>query len=83
MCSPPLPLETAVTATTGALLRFQWSGLVHQVRCLWGPERIATGWWRGEDVQRDYYIVETATGSRFWVFRRRQDDRWLLHGWFD
>jgi protein ImuB len=48
-----------------------------------GPERIETGWWRGQDVRRDYYAVATQAGSRFWIFRRREDSRWFLHGCFD
>jgi protein ImuB len=35
-----------------------------------GPERIETAWWRGPTVRRDYYIVETASGARYWIFRR-------------
>lgn len=50
-------------------------------RC-WGPERIETGWWRGDDVRRDYYIVETDTGERFWVFRNLLNESWYLHGIF-
>ena len=48
----------------------------------WGPERIETGWWRGDDIRRDYYIVETDTGERFWVFRNLLDESWYLHGAF-
>ncbi len=51
-------------------------------RC-WGPERIETGWWRGQAVGRDYYRVETAAGHRWWLFRRLRDGRWFLHGMFD
>jgi protein ImuB len=50
---------------------------------VWGPERIQTGWWRGRYVQRDYYRIETATGIRFWLFRRLSDAKWFLHGVFD
>jgi protein ImuB len=49
----------------------------------WGPERIETGWWRGQDARRDYYAVTTQLGTRFWIFRRRDDGRWFLHGCFD
>src|SRR5262249_44379364 len=55
----------------------------HTVERSWGPERIATGWWRGQDIQRDYYVVETEQGTRFWIFRRLDDGRWFLHGCFD
>ncbi len=50
---------------------------------VWGPERIETGWWRGSQVARDYYQVETGGGERLWLFRRLSDGAWFLHGWFD
>jgi protein ImuB len=59
-----------------------------------GPERIETAWWRGPTVRRDYYVVETVAGGRYWVFRRlvfrrlgsgsasRPGSEWFLHGTF-
>lgn len=47
-----------------------------------GPERVETGWWDGADVRRDYYLVETRTGQRAWVFRRVGEEGYHLHGWF-
>ncbi|WP_329743375.1 DNA polymerase Y family protein [Dyella sp. A6] len=48
-----------------------------------GPERIETGWWDGEVVRRDYYIVRTSQGQRAWVFcPPGEPGRWMLHGWF-
>lgn len=48
-----------------------------------GPERIETGWWDGEDVERDYYRVRTCNGLCLWVFRERRGAReWFLHGVF-
>jgi protein ImuB len=58
-------------------------GRVQQVVACCGPERIETGWWRGADVQRDYFRVDTSEGSRLWVFRRMGQDDWFLHGEFD
>jgi protein ImuB len=46
-----------------------------------GPERIETGWWRSRMVRRDYYRLLTADGW-LWLFRRLQDEKWFLHGWF-
>lgn len=53
-------------------------------RVLAGPERIESGWWDGEDVRRDYYLVETAQGQRAWAFRMagEQAGPFMLHGWF-
>ncbi|MBL8828659.1 MAG: hypothetical protein JNM18_16890 [Planctomycetaceae bacterium] len=63
--------------------QFTWRNESYTVTRCWGPERIETGWWRGRDVRRDYYRVETTTGQWFWVFRRLHDGAWFLHGWFE
>ncbi len=50
---------------------------------LGGPERLENGWWDGEDIRRDYYIVQTATGQRLWIFQHlRQPMEWFVHGLF-
>ena len=67
----------------GPPVQFHWAGVEHRVAGAWGPERIETGWWRDRDVHRDYYVVVTHLGNRFWLFRRRDDGRWFLHGCFD
>jgi len=52
-------------------------------RVLQGPERIESGWWDGDDVRRDYYVVETAAGQRAWVFcAPGEHGPFMLHGWF-
>ena len=63
--------------------KFSWAGTDYYVTRAWGPERIETGWWRGDDVHRDYYMVATDAGTRFWLFLRQDDNRWFLHGCFD
>jgi protein ImuB len=63
--------------------RFHCAGMDYKVTSCQGPERIETGWWRGDDVQRDYYLVETTDGARWWIFHRLDDGRWFLHGCFD
>ena len=52
-------------------------------RVLAGPERIESGWWDGEDVRRDYYLIETRDGRRAWAFHAagRPGPFWV-HGWF-
>lgn len=57
----------------------------HRVHVLAGPERIESGWWDGEDVRRDYYLVETSQGQRAWAFAPagvRDTAALMLHGWF-
>jgi protein ImuB len=64
----------------GPPVRFEWKNASHVVARWWGPERIETGWWRGRDVRRDYYLVETTTGAQFWLFRAREQQTWFVHG---
>ncbi len=79
----PVPIQAVAVMPEGPPIRFRWGGAEHRVTRSWGPERIETGWWRGRDVHRDYYVVETSSGARFWIFRRHDDSRWFLHGCFD
>jgi protein ImuB len=78
----PEPLEILALAQ-GLPAHLRRCGKEYTVQQAWGPERIETGWWRGQDIHRDYYIVETAAGTRWWIFRRHDDGRWFLHGCFD
>jgi len=95
----------AVDATAGPPVRFRltaasasridsdrWAGIgtqPHDVVRAHGPERIETAWWRGPTVRRDYYVVETSSGNRYWIFRRlrggaagRAEGEWFVHGVF-
>ncbi|WP_110685579.1 Y-family DNA polymerase [Salinicola aestuarinus] len=47
-----------------------------------GPERIESGWWDGNDVRRDYYLVAWHDGRRAWVWSDPAGAGWYLHGWF-
>jgi protein ImuB len=42
-------------------------------------ERIASGWWDGGDIARDYYFLRAANGAGFWVFRDERNE-WFVHG---
>jgi protein ImuB len=81
--SPAEAVTVLAVAPEGAPARFRWRRREHVVGRAWGPERIETGWWRGRYVRRDYYRVETSAGERYWLFRRRRDGRWFLHGAFE
>jgi protein ImuB len=71
---------------------FRLEGRMHEIVKTHGPERIETAWWRGPTVRRDYYVVETSDGGRYWIFRRLDGSRrawagrlaeaWFLHGMF-
>jgi len=47
-----------------------------------GPDRITGGWW-AQQVERDYYVVETSTGELLGVYHDKMRRRWLLHGVLD
>lgn len=52
-------------------------------RILAGPERLETGWWDGDDIRRDYYVLELATGQHAWAFcPPGERGPFMLHGWF-
>ena len=44
-----------------------------------GPERIACGWWDGDEARRDYFVAELAN-SLAWVYR--EEGAWYVHGLF-
>jgi protein ImuB len=82
---PPRPVRIeslAAVVPEGSPVQFRLGGRWHRVARAHGPERIETAWWRGATVRRDYYVVETETGERFWVFHRLRDGGWFLHGVF-
>jgi protein ImuB len=83
MLPQPVRLESVVVAAAAepcptqqasAVVRppagFRLEGRMREVVKAHGPERIETAWWRGPTVRRDYYVVETSDGGRYWIFRR-------------
>jgi protein ImuB len=83
LLSQPVAIAAVSVVPGGAPLRFEWGRRRFEVSRTWGPERIETGWWRGSDVRRDYYLVETTRGEQFWLFRALDSDGWFLHGTFE
>jgi protein ImuB len=65
---------------------FIWRNVRYRVAKADGPERIHGEWWVSESetsLVRDYYRVEAADGSRYWLFRdgpTGQGGSWWLHG---
>lgn len=90
----PEPLDDVLALTPDDPPRqFRWRGRLHRIARAEGPERIGEEWWTREIEEvrvghvRDYYRVEDAEGSRFWVFRSGlyeagESARWWLHGLF-
>ncbi|HVL01599.1 MAG TPA: DNA polymerase Y family protein, partial [Dongiaceae bacterium] len=54
-----------------------------ELELLRGPERIHSGWWDGEPVNRDYFVARQRNGRQLWIYRERTDQRWFLHGIFE
>jgi protein ImuB len=51
------------------------------VEVLKGPERIQTGWWDDQSINRDYYIGQSQDGQQVWIFKT-PNKQWYLHGYF-
>jgi len=81
MLPQPIPVEVVSVVPDGPPIQFRWKQEHHVITGSWGPERITSGWWRDQQVRRDYYRVETSTGQRFWLFRN--EGAWFLHGAFE
>jgi protein ImuB len=79
----PQPIYVASIVPDGPPYRMVWQRQDYLVVRSWGPERIATGWWRAQDVERDYYRAEWEDGTQVWVYRDQRNGRWFLHGFFD
>ena len=79
----PIAIQVVALLPFGTPQRFHYAGVGYAVDCCQGPELIETGWWRSDDIRRDYYIVETTEGTRWWIFRKVKEGSWYLHGCFD
>ena len=44
-----------------------------------GPERIACGWWDGDEANRDYFVAELGAALA-WAYR--EEGKWYVHGFF-
>lgn len=51
------------------------------VQVIKGPERIQTGWWDDQAIDRDYYIGQSEDGQQVWIFKTPNKE-WYLHGYF-
>lgn len=45
-----------------------------------GPERLESGWWDEEPMQRDYWLAKDKQERLGWLFFQQQ--QWFLQGWF-
>ncbi len=83
LLNEPLLIDVSSIVSGGPPIRMVWNKRPYLVVRSWGPERIATGWWRTQDVERDYYRAEWEDGTQVWIYRDPRDSRWFLHGFFD
>ncbi len=61
-----------------------WPCLQGRLHLQHSRERIESGWWDGRDVTRDYFIAESPSGSRYWIYRELgAEGRWFLQGVFE
>ncbi|MEM8741931.1 MAG: DNA polymerase Y family protein [Pseudomonadota bacterium] len=67
----------------------RWRRLLLTLVWAEGPERIAPEWWLDDPAWRsglrDYWRIETADGTRLWLFEARGGDTaggWFVHGIF-
>jgi protein ImuB len=79
----PQPIDVASVVPDGPPFRMVLQKQDCRVLRSWGPERIATSWWKAQDIERDYYRVECEDGTHVWIYRDQKNGRWFLHGFFD
>lgn len=61
-----------------------WPCLQGRLKLQHSRERIQSGWWDGQDIARDYFIAESLSGSRYWIYRELDGQRrWFLQGLFE
>ncbi len=78
----PIPIQVLTAIPSGVPYQIRHQGQAHRVVRWWGPERIQTGWWRGQPIARDYYRVELENGVHYWIYRCLESGTWFLHGAF-
>ncbi len=79
----PQPIRVMALVPDGPPIWMRYGGREYTVSDAAGPERLETGWWRNNDIRRDYFRLRTDLGQRFWVFRDLKTGGWFLHGTYD
>lgn len=79
----PKPVEMLCKGDRNGPLEFPWAGQNFRIAHRTGPERIQTQWWHDQAVHRDYFHVQTTTGSEFWIFQELTSQAWFIHGIFE
>ena len=64
-------------------LQQEWPEYDGRLRLLDGPERLETGWWDENGINRDYYTALNPRGIHLWVYQDKGvGQHWYLHGIF-
>ncbi len=79
MLNPPQLQES----TNSQIQSITIEGVQSPVVAFRGPTKVDSEWWSDSPVSRDYYEVETQDGGRYWVFKKKTDGCYYLHGIFD
>lgn len=79
----PEPVEIVIKGTSNSPQEFPWAGQNFRIASQTGPERIQTQWWHDQAVHRDYFHVQSTTGSEFWIFQELTSRAWFIHGVFE
>ena len=83
LLSPLEPIQATTAEPDGPPLSFRWNHRTYRIARSTEIERIATGWWQKTgSTHRDYYQAEIQSGTRYWLFRDRNNE-WFLHGMFE
>jgi protein ImuB len=88
----PEPIQALAVLPDHPPRAFSWRRTRYQVIAANGPERVKGEWWHSDREVgqiRDYFILETDSGERFWVFRAGDGQHdgtgsldWYMHGLF-
>jgi protein ImuB len=82
----PLALEAVALLPDAPPSLLRLGRQSHRILRAMGPERLEPEWWSGHGARpRDYYLVQTQDGARWWVCRSgapgAADAKWYLHGY--
>lgn len=85
LLDPPRLLDqpSLQESTSSRIQSITIEGVQSPVVASYGPTKVDSEWWSDTPVQRDYYEVQTEDGGRYWVFKKKKDGQYYLHGIFD
>ncbi|CAM4032200.1 Y-family DNA polymerase [Vibrio neonatus] len=79
--SKPEKNHTQVKLTRPSFIYPKPKPLHSKVEIIQGPERIHSGWWDGNSINRDYYIAREHNGRWLWIYKTPTKE-WFIQGVF-